>query len=108
MIDLKQELEDYAHIDAETLGYKDGIVPDNVRNAVNLYNKALDSIRAKSEDMAIIELKKSISLTPEFYQAMDLLGICYLYINDYNNERSDYEKIIEIKGNKDKTKQMHK
>jgi len=108
LIDLKQELEDYAHIDAETLGYKDGIVPDNVRNAVNLYNKALDSIRAKSEDMAIIELKKSISLTPEFYQAMDLLGICYLYINDYNNARSVYEKLIELKGNNVKTTRLHK
>ena len=46
-------------------------------------------------------------LTPEFYQAMDLLGICYLYINDYNNARSVYDKLIEVKGNNIKTTRLH-
>lgn len=108
LIDLKQEFESYTHIDAEALGFKDLTIPDNIRSSINLYNKALDSINAKSEDMAIIELKKAISLNPEFYQAMDLLGICYLYINDYNKARLVYEKIMELKGVNIKVTRLYK
>jgi len=43
-----------------------------------LYNKALEDFRAKSEDIAIIELKKAISLNPDFHEAMNLLGIFYI------------------------------
>ncbi|KNY28245.1 tetratricopeptide repeat protein [Pseudobacteroides cellulosolvens] len=108
MIDLKQEFESYTHIDAEALGFEDRTIPDNVRSSINLYNKALDSINAKSEDMAIIELKKAISLNPEFCQAMDLLGVCYLYINDYNKARLVYEKIMELKGSNIKATRLYK
>jgi len=45
-----------------------------------LYNKALEDFRAKSEDIAIIELKKAISLNPDFHEAMNLLGIFYMYM----------------------------
>ncbi|HEY9061422.1 MAG TPA: tetratricopeptide repeat protein [Pseudobacteroides sp.] len=108
MIDLKQELMSYAHIDARSLGFKDRNVPDNIRSSVNLYNKALDSINAKSEDMAIIELKKAISLNPQFYEAINLLGICYLYINDYENARFVFEKLMEILGESTSTTRLYK
>jgi TolA-binding protein len=96
LIDLKQELMSYNHIDAGALGFKDRNIPDNIRSSVNLYNKALDSINAKSEDMAIIELKKAISLNPQFHEAMNLLGICYLYINEYDKAGAVFEKLIDI------------
>lgn len=74
-------------------------VPDNIRNSITLYNKALENIKTDSEDIAIIELKKAISMNPNFYEAMNLLGVCYSYIKDYSKASEMFEKVIEAENN---------
>lgn len=51
--------------------------------AVELYNSALNAFSLKNEDIAIIELKKSVTLNPELYEAKTLLGICYYHMGAY-------------------------
>ena len=76
MINLHNELEKFPPIDLARLKSKGGDIPDNVNDAIILYNKALESLHTRSEDIAIISLKKAIALYGEFNEAMNLLGVC--------------------------------
>lgn len=99
MINIKQELLSYPPIDIESLTAKDSSIPDNIVNSIVMYNKALDNIRLNSEDIAIIELKKAISMNPDFHEAFNLLGICYVYIKDYAKAAEMFEKVMALEKN---------
>jgi tetratricopeptide (TPR) repeat protein len=94
MIDFKQELKSYSPIDLDRLLESNLDMPDNLKNSVLLYNKALANIRIKSEDIAIIELKKAISLNPDFCEAINLLGLLYISIGERNKARDCFEKAL--------------
>lgn len=51
---------------------------DNLENSIKLYNEALESVRERNDDMAIISLKKALNLNPRFIEALNLLALCYL------------------------------
>jgi len=99
MTDLKQEIKSYSPIDLDRLLKRNIDMPDNLKNSILLYNKALDNIRIKSEDIAIIELKKAISLNPEFCEALNLLGLLYASINEKNLAINCFEKVLSIDSN---------
>ncbi len=95
-MDLKQELESYQPIDLKVI---DQNTSDSVKNSIILYNKALESIRVDSEDIAIIELKKAVALNPTFYQAMNLLGLCYYYTDNPDKARDIFNVVIKAENN---------
>ncbi len=99
MINLKEELKNFQPIDVESLEAKGTKLSIDARNSIVLYNKALESLKMESEDIAIIELKKAISLNPEFYEAVNLLGICYSYINDKSKAAEMFNRVIEAEKN---------
>jgi len=51
-------------------------------DAVRMYNQALTYLRQKSEDMAVIQLKKATDLNPDFVDAQCLLALCYMLTKD--------------------------
>ena len=93
MFDLGKELQNFKMIDLKTLEDRDLITSDSIRNSIILFNKAINNLRTKSEDIAIIELKKAISLNPEFTEAVHLLGICYGICGDYNKAEETFKKL---------------
>lgn len=93
MIDFKNELKNYKTIDLEKL-LKTNDMQDNLKNSILLYNKALVNISVKSEDIAIIELKKAISLNPDFCEAISLLGILYAGMGEYAKARDLFSKVV--------------
>ncbi len=96
MIDFKQEIKSYTPIDLEKLKKNNSNMPDSLKNSCLLYNKALDDFRTKSEDIAVIELKKAISLNPDFCEAINLLGLLYASMGDYTKAREKFEKVLSI------------
>lgn len=58
---------------------------DATNQTIKKYNSALAAAQAGNEDLAIIQLKKVVSLNPHFVRAQQLLAL--LYIND-----KDYQK----------------
>jgi tetratricopeptide (TPR) repeat protein len=99
MIDLKEELQHYKPLNIERLEEEGRDLPDSIKNSVVLYNKALESISTGSEDIAIIELKKAVSLNPDFYEAMNLLGICYSYLNDHERAAEIFNRVVDAETN---------
>ncbi|RXE57769.1 tetratricopeptide repeat protein [Acetivibrio mesophilus] len=99
MMDFKNELQNYSMIDLDRLSESNPNIPDNIKNSILLYNKALEDFRAKSEDIAIIELKKAISLNPDFHEAINLLGIFYMYIGENDKAAQTFQKVIDAEKN---------
>lgn len=99
MLNINEELSKYESIDVKDVEEKIGMIPDDVKNAIGLYNKALDDLKNNNEDIAIIALKKAIAIYPAFYEAMNLMGICYLSLDDEVNARRLFNKVIKMEDN---------
>lgn len=52
---------------------------DYMNSSIKMYNEALSQIQQKSEDLAIIRLKRAIKVNPNFIKALNLLAICYIH-----------------------------
>lgn len=98
-MDLKSELQNFKTINLEDIANGEGQIPDNIRNSVFLYNKAIESLKSGSEDIAVIELKKATSMNPRFYEAMNLLGICYSYIGDNDKAAEMFDRVMKAESN---------
>ena len=77
----------------------DNKIPEDIKNSILLYNNALENLKMDSEDIAMIELKKAISLNPDFYEAINLLGVCYYYLKDYDKAEEIFEKVARAESN---------
>lgn len=64
--------------------------------AISKYNKALECIEGRSEDMAIIQLKRAVELNPSFVDAYNLLTLCYFVVKDKQRAEKCVEKVLEI------------
>lgn len=69
---------------------------DNGNDAVNMYNSALFHIQQKSDDLAVIQLKKALELCPSFIDAMNLLTFCYLIKEERQMASVLVEKVLEL------------
>lgn len=69
---------------------------ERLGEAIDNYNNALSYIKQKSEDMAIIQLKKAIELNPGFVDALNLLALCFLILKDKDRALSAVEKALSI------------
>lgn len=99
MINLLQELQNFKQINLNSLAENGVVITDSIRNSIILYNKAIDSLQAGSEDIAIIELKKAIAINPSFNEALNLLGICYGYIHDDSKASEMFQRVMDAEKN---------
>ncbi|MCL1863260.1 MAG: hypothetical protein FWF78_06825 [Defluviitaleaceae bacterium] len=69
---------------------------EKLNDAVGMYNQALGHIKNKSDDLAIIQLKKAVDINPRFVDALNLLTLCYLIQNDKDRAIHTAERVIAI------------
>ena len=77
-----QPEENLADYFMETL-QKNQTALDATNQTIKKYNAALSAAKAGNEDLAIIQLKKVVSLNPHFVRAQQLLALLYIYTEDY-------------------------
>jgi tetratricopeptide (TPR) repeat protein len=99
MLNISEEMSNFKAIDLENVESKIGKIPEDMKNAIELYNKALEDINNKNEDIAIIALKKAIAIYPAFYEAMNLMGVCFSSLDDEQNARRMFTKVIQMDDN---------
>lgn len=66
------------------------------KEGINLYNKALMYLNQGNMDMAIIRLKKSTSLLPQFVEARGLLALCYMKQKQFYKAKEQVKRILAI------------
>lgn len=60
---------------------------DTLNQTIKKYNSALTAAKQGSEDLAIIQLKKVVTLNPHFVKALQLLGLLYIKVADYEKAK---------------------
>lgn len=97
-MDLNQEIKSFGPIDIEKFA-PNSKKTEKVINSVELYNKAIEYLKTGNEDIAMIELKKVVSTNPNFYEAVNLLGLCYAYTNQLDKAEELFGSIVERENN---------
>jgi len=98
MLDISREIYRYKHINLEDVipvGNEFKSKNKNIEKAVTLYNQAIMSLESKSEDIAVIELKKALSLYPDFTEAKMLLSLAYMINHKYNEAEQLLNSVVE-------------
>jgi len=68
----------------------------NLNESLKIYNQALKSAKQKSEDMAIIQLKKAVDLNPKFITALNLLSFCYMKENENEKALDIIKRVLSV------------
>jgi tetratricopeptide (TPR) repeat protein len=93
-MDLKKEIRNFVPIDIEKFSQNND-ASEKIIDSVKLYNKAIGYLKTGSEDIAMIELKKVVSINPDFYEAVNLLGLCYAYTNQMDKAEALFGKAVQ-------------
>ncbi len=72
---------------------------DSVNQTIKKYNQALVYCMQDSKDLAVIQLKKVLSLNPRFVQAHQLLALLYMDKEDWERAERELKKCIDIDRN---------
>ncbi|NMB96983.1 MAG: tetratricopeptide repeat protein [Clostridiaceae bacterium] len=99
MINLRDELKNFAPVDLESILKINPDISEDYKTSVDLYNSALENLRFNSEDIAIIELKKAVALNPEFNEAVMLLGVCFCYMKAYEKAEEMFKRVVKAESN---------
>ena len=72
---------------------------EKVNQAVHKYNQCLGYCRQNGEDLAIIQLKKVLSLNPKFIRAHQLLALLYMDSEQWDRAERELHKCMDIDRN---------
>lgn len=87
------EIEKINPINISSEEFNSNEIPSNVRKSIALYNKSIINLKLKCVDLVITDLKKSLSLNPDFCEAIKFLGLCYVYTKDFNKAEKTFKKL---------------
>jgi tetratricopeptide (TPR) repeat protein len=102
-----QKEENIAHEYINTI-QNSGRQLERYNDAVKMYNQSLEYVKQRSEDMAIIQLKKTVNVNPNFVEAYCLLGLCYIKQKNTDKALQYIEKALEIDVNHPKAIRYYK
>lgn len=72
---------------------------DNLNSAIKKYNQALIYCHQDSLDLAVIQLKKVLSMNVKYVQAHLLLALLYIRYEDLPKARKELERVLKIDTN---------
>lgn len=76
---------------------------ETINQTIKKYNQALTYCKQDSRDLAIIQLKKVLSLNPRFIRAHQLLALLYIDIEQWEKAKRELEKCRKIDTNNTQT-----
>ncbi len=69
---------------------------DGMNQGIKKYNLALDAARQGGEDLAILQLKKVVSIHPDFLRARQLLALLYLHNGEWDRARKQLDYAVQL------------
>ncbi|EOS30400.1 MAG: tetratricopeptide repeat protein [Lachnospiraceae bacterium] len=81
---------------------------DSINQTIKKYNQALTYCRQDSQDLAVIQLKKVLSLNPKFVRAHQLLALLYIEAGEWEKARKELYKCGRIDSNNTTTRRYLK
>ncbi len=71
---------------------------ETMNQTIKKYNQALTYCQQGSDDLAIIQLKKVLSLNPRLVKAHQLLALLYIKTENYDRARRELKRALDIDG----------
>jgi len=65
-------------------------------DSIKMYNQAVKFMKQNSDDMAVIQLKKSIEKNPKFIDALNLLALAYIIRKENTNASNILKKVLNM------------
>jgi tetratricopeptide (TPR) repeat protein len=65
----------------------------NIKRSIVLYNIAIGEIKKGNLDLAINDLKRSLSYNKGFLEAIKLMGLCYVNMKEYKKAEKIFKKL---------------
>lgn len=72
---------------------------DTINQTIKKYNQALEYCHQDSLDLAVIQLKKVLSLNPKFIRAHQLLALIYIREEEWEKAKRELDKCCKIDAN---------
>jgi len=72
---------------------------DTINQTIKKYNQALTYCHQDSLDLAVIQLKKVLSLNPKFVRAHQLLALLYINSEEWERAKRELTKCVQIDSN---------
>ena len=72
---------------------------DALNTTIKKYNQSLNYCHQNSQDMAVIQLKKVLSMNPKYVQAHLLLALLYIYYEDWAKAKKELDRVLRIDAN---------
>ena len=72
---------------------------DALNSTIKKYNQALTYCYQDSLDMAVIQLKKVLSMNPKYVQAHLLLALLYIHYEDLAKAKKELERVLRVDAN---------
>lgn len=72
---------------------------ESINQTIKKYNLALQYCKQGSEDLAIIQLKKVLSMNGNLVKGHQLLALLYIKVEEYERARKELKKAIKIDAN---------
>ncbi len=72
---------------------------DSINSTIKKYNQALVYCNQDSKDLAVIQLKKVLSLNPKFVRAHQLLALLYMDKEEWERAERELRKCVDIDRN---------
>lgn len=72
---------------------------DTYKQTIKKYNMALMYCQQNGQDLAVIQLKKVISMNPKFVQARQLLALLYINSQEWEKAKKELERALRIDAN---------
>ncbi|MCI9463719.1 MAG: tetratricopeptide repeat protein [Lachnospiraceae bacterium] len=72
---------------------------DTINQTIKKYNQALTYCHQESMDLAVIQLKKVLSLNPKFIRAHQLLALLYINGEEWEKAKRELAKCVQIDAN---------
>lgn len=69
---------------------------EKMNDAVRMYNQSIIYLQQKSEDLAVIQLKKALDCNPNFVKAYNLLIFCYLQKHEYASAKECIQSVLSM------------
>lgn len=71
-------------------------VLETYNDSISLYNEALKYLQQGNEDVAIIRLKKAVSINPKLVEARVLLALCYIQTHKAKKANEQLREVLKI------------
>lgn len=95
MMDFDLEIKRIQPLNTKNIEFNQQIISGAIKKSIILYNSSIVELKTNNLDVAINDLRKALSYNPSFFEAIKLLGLCYVNKKKFRMAEKTFKKLAE-------------